>query len=704
MSKKDKNKKPLEKIHTTSKTEKITNDSNPSTTNIQLESNHSPQRKRLFYILMIALPFLLIGVLELGLRIFNYGPDLSLFIKKEIHGTTYYVMNPMVRARYFADTKFTPETTADYFTVPKPQGTFRIFCLGGSTAAGFPYWRNASFASFLHERLNRLFPEKKIEVINIGMTAINSFTVLDIAQELPAYEPDLLIVYDGHNEFYGGLGVTSNLTISDSRWVTLLYLKLLHSRVFLLIRETVNGIKSLLSSKEELSTRNITLEHLAKEQYIPYGSELYEKTKNVFKENMEDLRSICREHKIPVILSTQVSNLRDMPPFVSIELNELSAENKSDISKHAAAGISAWDKKNWNEALKEFNAVVKIDTQHAGAHFAIAQCLKNLGRLDEARSEYFKARDYDQLRLRTTSDFNCLIQQMGDNKTVNVIDMERLFMAQSPDSLIGNDILLEHVHPNSYGYFLMAKGYASVMRKHGILASQEEWVRHDTVQDEVLWNDRLVTEIDERIAARRTEILISGRPFKKQPQKIQDVVANDTLGQIAEHVVDGNWGWISAHEAVAEYYSSKQDWENVEREYKTIINLNTLDVDQYLNLADFYFTQGKIDEARIVYQNSLSIESTMHANRMLGDIAFNMGKTDEAIKFYETTRNFQQSKKDEMDNGYQLATAYVQKNQLVEAESELLHLLNLNPNDVQAESLLLKVRMMMNTRSKNWQK
>lgn len=658
----------------------------------------SPKKNRIFFVIMLVLPILIIGTLELGLRLIHYGPDLSLFVEKEIYGTTYKVMNPLVKARYFPKSALALETTTDYFKVPKPQGTFRIFCLGGSTVVGFPYWRNASFASFLQQRLSKLFPERKIEVINLGMTAVNSYTVLDIAKELPNYEPDLIIVYDGHNEFYGGLGVASNLTISSSRWITMLYLQIIHSKVFLLIRETINGLKSLIGGSSDKPSRNLTLELLAKDKYIPYGSELYKEAENTFKLNMYDLCSICRNHNIPVILSTQVSNLRDMPPFASIESKELSAENKEVLSKHLASGMLAWNKKNWKEALEEFRAVIKIDSQYAFAHFKIADCLKMIGRIDEARSEYFKARDYDQLRFRTSSDFNNLIRQMEDNTTVGVVDMEQLFIAQSPDSLTGNEILLEHVHPNSYGYFLMAKGYASVMSKRGILFSHEEWKKLDTIPEDVLWNDRPVTELDERVAARRTEILKLGQPFTKQSKQVPEIVANDTLGQIAEHVVAGTWGWINAHEAVAAYYLRKNDLKNLEHEYKTIVNLNPFDIDLHLNLAQFYYNQKRFDDSHTVLLNSMNICPTIHAYRLLGDIAFISGNINEAIKFYVTTRNFQQSRIEDVEISYQLAASYFQKGQLQPAEKELLRVLSIEPRDARSKSLLQKVRQMMNTR------
>ena len=163
------------------------------------------------------IPLSALGGVELILRSVNYGPDLSLFATEVIGGRAYYIMNPDVKARYFTQVEFSPTTSADYFPVEKQEGTFRIFCLGGSTTVGFPYGYAGSFPLHLRERLRRMFPDRNIEVINLGMTATNSFTALDLATELPAYDPDLIVVYDGHNEFYGALGVASRESVGQSR-------------------------------------------------------------------------------------------------------------------------------------------------------------------------------------------------------------------------------------------------------------------------------------------------------------------------------------------------------------------------------------------------------------------------------------------------------------------------------------------------------
>ncbi len=234
-----------------------------------------PPKRRVFAAITLLLPLLAFTALELILRLVHYGPDLSLFRTEELAGTTYHILNPQVKLRYFSRGESNTTASADYFVMPKPRGIYRIFCLGGSTTAGYPYWYNGSFSSFLRERLLRTFPAGKFEVINLGLTATNSFTVLDMARDLIAYEPDLLIVYDGHNEFYGALGVASRESVPGGRFLTDLSLRLIHCRVFMLMRQGYETLLALVRGAPGPGRQNITLESLARGTNIPYGSQIY---------------------------------------------------------------------------------------------------------------------------------------------------------------------------------------------------------------------------------------------------------------------------------------------------------------------------------------------------------------------------------------------------------------------------------------------
>ncbi|MCJ7616726.1 MAG: SGNH/GDSL hydrolase family protein, partial [Desulfobacterales bacterium] len=86
---------------------------------------------------------------------------------------------------------------------PKERGptSYRIFCMGGSTTYGRPYDDSTSFCGWLREFLRAADPSRNWEVINAGGISYASYRVTALMEELSQYQPDLFIIYSGHNEF-----------------------------------------------------------------------------------------------------------------------------------------------------------------------------------------------------------------------------------------------------------------------------------------------------------------------------------------------------------------------------------------------------------------------------------------------------------------------------------------------------------------------
>ena len=83
----------------------------------------------------------------------------------------------------------------------------------------------------LEQRLLQTFPGRNIEVINTAMAAVNSYTLFDFVDEIIEQKPDLILIYAGHNEYYGSLGVGSAESLGRFRPVINLYLRLQHLRI-----------------------------------------------------------------------------------------------------------------------------------------------------------------------------------------------------------------------------------------------------------------------------------------------------------------------------------------------------------------------------------------------------------------------------------------------------------------------------------------
>ena len=114
---------------------------------------------------LLLIPFLFLALLEMGLRLLEYGGNLDLVVTRRVGNRDVYSINRSAAARYFSTAgTVIPEPADDVFEMVKSDSTIRIFCLGESTMAGFPYDFNATAPGFLRDRLQMRFPGRKIEI------------------------------------------------------------------------------------------------------------------------------------------------------------------------------------------------------------------------------------------------------------------------------------------------------------------------------------------------------------------------------------------------------------------------------------------------------------------------------------------------------------------------------------------------------------
>jgi tetratricopeptide (TPR) repeat protein len=647
----------------------------------------------MFRIIAVSVPILFLALLELSLWLFHYGPDLSLFSVETMNGKQYYTLNPSVKNRYFSRINFSPDPSPEYFLVTKPPGTYRIFCLGGSTTVGYPYWYNGAFASFLRDRLTTIFPDRSIEVVNLGITATNSFTVLDISNDLMDYAPDLVIVYDGHNEFYGVLGAASNDRVAPARWMTLFYLRMIHLRTFQLAKNSIAEVLSIFGkSPIDYANRTTMMEQVARGKNVPLGNDVYTNAYRVFQANLHDLADRLRCRHIPLILSTQVSSIRDQNPFISNHSSGISQQHMSQVEQFYRRGLDFQSNGMMDSAITSFRSGIELDSLYADAHYRLAQCLDAKGKKQEAYSEYILARDYDELRFRTDSKFNDLIRSMDDHQQIFVADIELKLKALSPDSLIGRNLIFEHLHPTSRGHFFMAKEYVRLMCEYTLLTSADQWKKCDTVTDAYLWEHRHVTDVDEFLAQRKTEFLVSSWPFQSRSARVEPIEPTDTLRYIADLAAHNQIGWDHAHRRAAEYYFHRLDFRNAGREYETIFDQLPLEMDPDLKQAQSYYEQMQYPKAETILLASFSIRKTASAYRLLGDIKLKQGQAEKAVLYYEALNTYPINPSTVAENSYMLAIAYLFSHKSDLAIHTLETILERNPAYRPAHELLLKIK------------
>lgn len=136
-----------------------------------------PRRRRAFLAATLLVPLLCFALLEAGLRLVDYDENLDLFVPApaQIGAGAYLMINLNVGHRYFPAYAFTHLPPQSLMLKDKPVDGYRVFALGESTTAGWPYANNLMFPHMLAARLAQAFPERHVAVVSVAMVAIGSY-------------------------------------------------------------------------------------------------------------------------------------------------------------------------------------------------------------------------------------------------------------------------------------------------------------------------------------------------------------------------------------------------------------------------------------------------------------------------------------------------------------------------------------------------
>jgi tetratricopeptide (TPR) repeat protein len=589
-----------------------------------------PTKRVLFTFFSILIPLIFFILLELFFTVIKYGGDISLFIPVE-KNPKYLRINPNVGSRYFINIVQVPETTNDWFEKEKPKDCFRIFVLGGSSAFGYPYGHNGSFSKFLSQRLALIFPEKKFEIINLGMPAINSFSLLDLTDEVLQQNPDTIIIYSGHNEYYGALGVGSTETLGEYRNAITLFLKLERFRTFLFLRKQIRNIAGLFKGDiQQSSSSDVNLmEHMVKSKHIPFASDLYKRGTDFFKQNLIEIVEKAKKKNTPVFLCNLVSNLQDQPPFISFPVD---STKEVKIIVHLEKGLEFEQKGEYGQALEYYLKAIQIDSAYAKTQFCLGKCYEFLNFYQKAKEAYKKAKDLDALRFRAPSQFNEIIRDVANENSLVLVDVQKEFEDNSENKLLGNNLFLEHLHPNTYGYFLIAQAIANEMNHHNLF--KQKWPEEPFELDSVLWSNRAITPLDSELASLRIKALTNNWPFVENSfASNENFEPENKIQDLSYKVWRKTITWEKAHVQAAEHYQSTNQLLLAAKEYDALILETPYNISPYLRSGTSYLQLGKLESAKQRFLASLKIEESLKANKYLGAILLGQNSPDKAIPY-----------------------------------------------------------------------
>ena len=496
-------------------------------------------KKNLFRLLAALFPLAVLALLELTLWLFNAYPEPPLFNEIQESGKSYTQINSQVGERYFNSKVMpVPNIYPQKFAAVKPANTFRIFCLGGSSTAGFPYEMNVPFPQQLAFLLKRDYPDRSFEVINLGLSAINSFTVVDWMPEILQHEPDLILLYAGHNEFYGAYGTGSTISMGRNAHVVRLILKLQKLRLFQMVKSIVRDFGA------PATQQNSTLmEKVIADRFIATNSVLRMKTEENFASNLKVILDGFQAADVPVVLSNLVSNIKDQIPL------DITSNPQNTSSKAYALYL---------KGHKEFE---EGDT--ATAYISLA-----------------RARDSDEVPFRANDNLNDIIRKNAFQYNLSLVDMEKIFRGASMSGIPGKDLFSDHLHPNPDGYALMARAFQKTIIEAGLLAEQPSVP--------LIRAPLYVTAIDWEIGSLTLFKLLHRWPFGNSDVNYSDYksLTDDATAEVAKKYLFDHHTWGRAHSEMADYHRTTGNLNQACQEYIAIIEMYPDKIDYYSKLVD----------------------------------------------------------------------------------------------------------------------
>ncbi len=364
------------------------------------------------------------------------------------------------------------------FAARKADNEYRVFCLGGSTVQGRPYAVETSFTTWLEMNLQLAAPDRTWRVVNGGGVSYASYRLVPVLEEVLGYEPDLIILYTGQNEF---LEDREYAHIRDRpRWIAVPWELVARTRTYNLAREGYLRLRGT-SLQDAWSMRPVLKAEV--EAILDYrgGLEEYHRDEkwrrdvvDHFRYNVQRMVRMSRDARVPILLMNPVSNLRDCPPFKSQHRDGLTDEQRerwSELCREAARHSGPRSPR----AVQLLRQALAIDDQHAGLHYHLAKELDAVGDLDEARESYVRAKELDICPLRMPEPMHQAILDIARQTRTPLADVRKLIEKASVGGLPGDVHLSDHVHPRIAVHRSIADLLLEEMARQGILRPRPGW-------------------------------------------------------------------------------------------------------------------------------------------------------------------------------------------------------------------------------------
>lgn len=415
----------------------------------------------------IGFGFLVLLLIELSCRFLGYGNN-------EIGNDPFVgftALEPLFALNAHTDKYEIRKERTDYFRHDsfqhiKRSNTYRIFVFGGSTVQGRPYAHETAFPKWIQLNLEAAFPDKHFEVVNCGGVSYASYRLIPIMEECLAYDPDLIILCTGQNEFleartYGALKSLAKPFGGTAKVVRTLATYKMMDSVYTKIRGAeINRPKKPVMKMEvdALLDYRRGLQAYHRDTKWQWGVITH------FTENIRRMHTMAKKADVPLMILNPPVNLKDTAPFKSEHHENVSSEQKEAIHEWMQLANEHFSK-DLRKAMQYLEWAKDIDPDYADIHFVLGHGYLAQGQVKKAKSSFTKALVEDVCPLRMLPQMRQFIIDFCAKEKIPHLDVQTLLEENSETPILGSEMLVDHVHPSIQAHQIIAEATVELIFK-----------------------------------------------------------------------------------------------------------------------------------------------------------------------------------------------------------------------------------------------
>ena len=298
-----------------------------------------------------------------------------------------------------------------------------------------------------------MIKDHRFEVVRAAGMGYASFDVKDVVSEVVKYDADTIIVWSGHNEY-----LETRFAESYENPVIGALMKI---RVYRVLKGFYRYAKGDLD-RDKMEVHKVT-----------------EQEKDLvlldFKQNLEEIAKICKEHNVKLVLVTCPSSLMNFRPFgpSSVSLKEMSLiddKMKSGNLEEAETQLSKYNSQYPDDAWVAFESGWLSFKKSSASTDKAAPHQKRAVEL------WKKARQNDPWPIRASKEINEIIVECAIKNGLAVADVQKVIRdIYPPYGIPDKNLFFDHCHPNEFSEQVIVMSIIKSLSDSGVVLLPANW-------------------------------------------------------------------------------------------------------------------------------------------------------------------------------------------------------------------------------------